>query len=149
MGALRRMVDEVAAPQRQREEAARMTHEASTRARGMYDEFMARYPDAAPHADAIAALMNNNKMQASDAYHEVRYFAAQNGLDFSQPLGPQIAAKQARAQQPNGNASQGRTYRAPMVAGNGSGNRNLTNESNFAPADSSWGDILNSVMRQS
>lgn len=150
MGAIRRLIDEAVGPQRQREQVEQLTQRQRVQAQEAYDGFMSKYPDSAPHADAIAALMNNQKLSAAEAYHEVRYFAAQNGLDFSQPLGPQVAARQARAQQPVDAAPQGRTYRAPMVAGNGSGNRNnLNSDTQYASADSTWGDIINSVMRNS
>lgn len=149
MGAIRHLINEVVAPQRAREHAERVTNEQRTQAQQSYDSFITRYPDAAPHGDAIASLMREQKISATEAYHEVRFFALQNGLDFSQPLGPQVAAAQARAQQPNAVAPQGRTHR-PMVAGNGGGNRgNLTSDPNFAEASSSWSDIINSVMYQS
>lgn len=151
MGAIRALINEVVAPQRAREAQETATTQQRQAAQTAYDDFLSRYPDSAPHGDAIAALMREQKISATEAYHEVRYFALENGLDFTQPLGPQVAAASARAQQrPNGAVPQVRTQRAPMVAGNGGGNRdNLTNETNFAPADSSWGDILNSVMRNS
>lgn len=150
MGAIRHLINEVVAPQRQREATEQKTLQERQQAQQSYDSFISRYPDAAPHGDAIAALMREQKLSATEAYHEVRYFALQNGLDFNEPLGPQVAAANARAQQREPVAPQGRTHRAPLIPGNGGGNRaNLTTETNFADASSSWSDILNSVMRQS
>lgn len=148
MTALRQLVNEATAGQRQREEMDRTVATQRQNAETAYNNFMGRYPDAAPHADAIAQLMNQRGMSAPEAYHELRYFALQEGLDFAYPLGPQLARKQQQPpvqQQPNG-----RTQRAPMVTGNGGGNRDhLTNEVVYADATATWGDILNSVMRQS
>lgn len=150
MGAIRHLINEVVAPQRAREQRENATVQERQQAQASYDSFISRYPDAAPHGDAIAALMREQKLSATEAYHEVRYFALQNGLDFTEPLGPQVAAANARAQQHPVPAPQGRTRHAPLVPGNGGGNRsNLTSEPNFADPSSSWSDILNSVMRQS
>lgn len=150
MGAIRQLINEVMRPQQQREQTEQRTTEERQRAQASYDSFISKYPDSAPHGDAIAQLMRDAGLSAVEAYHEVRFFAVQNGLDFSQPLGPQVAAANARAQQRNGNAApQGRTQRAPMIPGNGGGRGNLTTETNYADASSSWTDILNSVMRQS
>lgn len=149
MSALRQLINEATAGQRQREEIDRTVAQQRTVAQERYDAFMSRYPDAGPHADAIADLMNSRKLSAEEAYHEIRFFSLQHGLDFSQPLGPQVAARQQNnappAPQPNG-----RTQRAPMVNGGGGGSRDhLTNNTVYADANSSWGEILNSVINQS
>lgn len=149
MTALRQLINEATAGQRQREESDRLISTQRTEAQQKYDAFVGRYPDALPHADAIANLMNQNRISAETAYHEIRYFALQHGLDFSQPLGPQVAALQAREraqQQP----PQRSTQRAPMVNGGGGGNRDhLTNQTQYADANASWGEILDSVMHAS
>ena len=148
MSALRQLINEATAGQRQREEQDRTVATQRTEAEQKYNAFMTRYPDAAPHADAIANFMRENRMSAEEAYHEIRYFALQHGFDFSQPLGPQVAARQAQErmqpQQPNG-----RTQRAPMVNGGGGGNRDhLTTQANYADANASWSEILDDVMRR-
>lgn len=146
MSALRQMVNEATAGQRQREQETQTETENRRNAEANYNAFMARYPDAHTHQSAIATLMREQRITATEAYHELRYFALENQLDFGQPLGPQLAARQ-RAQQPQ---QRDPTYRAPMVNGNGGGRRDhLTNEPALADPSSSWGDILNSVMRQS
>lgn len=149
MSALRQLINEATAGQRQREEMDRTVAQNRGVAQQRYDAFMGRYPDAGPHADAIADLMASRKISAEEAYHEIRFFSLQHGLDFSQPLGPQVAARQQNnappAPQPNG-----RTQRAPMVNGGGGGSRDhLTNNTVYADANSSWSEILNSVITQS
>jgi hypothetical protein len=148
MTALRNMLNEATADQRQRAEMDRTVAENRRNAEIGYQQFISKYPDAHQHGDVIANLMNDKRISAVEAYHELRYFAAQEGLDFNFPLGPQLANKERMMQQrmqPNR-----QTQRAPMVAGNGGGNRDhLTSETHFADANASWGDILNTVMRQS
>lgn len=149
MSALRQLINEATAGQRQREEVDRTVAQNRGVAQQRYDAFMGRYPDAEPHADAIADLMASRKISAEEAYHEIRFFSLQHGLDFNAPLGPQVAARQRQsvppAPQPNG-----RTQRAPMVNGGGGGSRDhLTNNTVYADANSSWSEILNSVITQS
>lgn len=148
MPALRRMVNEITAPLQQQREQERMRTEQVSRAQQQYDAFVARYPDAELHGNAIAQLMETQNLTAVEAYHEVRFFAQKHGLDFSQPLGPQIQAARAQ-QQPNGH-DQSTTFRAPMnPRGSGSGNRRQqTSEPQMAAPDAGWGEILNSVMRE-
>jgi hypothetical protein len=150
MSALRNLVNEMTGPQREREQQIRVENENRTNAERNYNAFMARYPLAAPHTSVIATLMRENKITAQEAYHELRYYALENGLDFTQPLGPQIEARQRQSQQPQPQPQRALTYRAPMVAGNGGGRRDhLTNETAMADPNSSWGEILDSVMRSS
>jgi flagellar hook protein FlgE len=148
MRAMRQMIDEATAGQRQQEaqRAAIAQHQQQTQRN--YMEFVNRYPDAELHGDAIAALMTDHQLTPVDAYHEIRLFAQRHGLDFSQPLGPQI--QQARAQQPNGNGQRYTpTQRAPMVSGASGGRSVMTTETEFADPNSDWSSILNSVLRQS
>jgi hypothetical protein len=147
MSAIRQLVNEATAGQRQREEVDRSVAQGRQYAQQQYDAFMTKYPDAGPHADAIAEVMRTQKMSAQEAYHEIRYFALQNRLDFSQPLGPQIVVRQQQQQIAPPNE---RTQRAPMVNGNGGGNRDhLTSNTQYADAGSTWGEILNTVMHNS
>jgi hypothetical protein len=146
MSALRNLVNEVTGPQRERDQQIRVETENRQNAERNYNAFMARYPMAAAHTGAIATLMRQNGATATEAYHELRYFALENGLDFTQPLGPQMEARQRAPQQPQREP----TYRAPMVNGSGGGRRDhLTSEPQLADANSSWSDILDSVMRNS
>jgi hypothetical protein len=148
MSAIRQLVNEATAGQRQREELDRTVAQQRTVAQERYDAFMGQYPDAAPHADAIAELMKARNLSAPEAYHELRFFALQQQLDFTHPLGPQVAARQRQTPPPP--PPNDRTYRAPMVNGGGGGNRDhLTNNTQYADANSTWGEILNTVLYNS
>lgn len=148
MGAVRRLVDELTRGQRQQEAAQAAKQQRDDIARQNYNAFVMRYPDAETHGDAIANLMTQHKLTAVEAYHEVRHFAQRHGLDFSQPLAPQIQA--LSQQQQNGNGQrQPQTQRAPMVSGASGGRSTMTTETEYADPTSDWGSILNSVMRNS
>jgi hypothetical protein len=150
MGAVRRLIDEATRGQRQQEARMAAQTQQQENARQQYNNFVMRYPDAELHGDAIANLMNNHQLSAVEAYHEVKHFAQRYGLDFSQPLAPQIEAAQQRAQQPNGNGQRSpQTQRAPMVSGASGGRSTMTTETEYADPNSDWSSILNSVMRNS
>lgn len=144
MKALVRMQNEATAPLRAQQEqtqqqAAHM--EAATKA---YNKFTSDYPDAEMHGEAIASLMQRRNIPAEVAYFQVKTFALENGLDFTQPLGPQIEARQRQPvpdQRPT-------VQRAPMVNGGRGSEQSSQQQPRMASADSGWGDILNEVMRE-
>jgi predicted amino acid-binding ACT domain protein len=148
MGAIRQLVNEATRGQRQQEQMSAAEQQRNQQSRQQYEQFVMRYPDAETHGDAIANLMNNHQLSAVEAYHEVRHFAQRYGLDFSQPLAPQIQS--ARAQQPNGNGQRSpQTQRAPMVNGASGGRSQMTTETEYADPNTDWSSILNSVLRDS
>jgi hypothetical protein len=148
MGAIRQLINEATRGQRQQEQMTAAQQQARQESQRQYEGFVMRYPDAETHGDAIANLMNNHQLSAVEAYHEVRNFATKHGLDFSQPLAPQIQT--ARAQQQNGNGQRSpQTRRAPMVNGASGGRSQMTTETEYADPNTDWSSILNSVLRDS
>ena len=149
MKAITQLVNQTTAPMRQQQEHAAAQQQNMARAEEQYTAFVAKYPDAELHAEAIANLMNNSKVNAEVAYYQVKSFALENGLDFTQPLGPQIAARRAGQQAPEPHGQQQRIQRAPMHVASGRGSEaQLTNQQEQANAGDDWGDILSSVLRK-
>jgi hypothetical protein len=142
--AIQQMIREATAPLVDQKKQQTQTTEQDTRAKEAYDSFVAKYENADVHAEAIANLMNKGAT-AVDAYYSVREFALREGLDFTQPLGPQVEARMNGGGQRQNTTQQ----RAPMVQGNGRGsNPQITDQPNYAAAEDSWTDILNSVLRE-
>lgn len=148
--AIKKMLDERLRPldERHRREAeVAKTNEAVIE---RYNSFMTRYPEAEPHQDAIAELMRTE--QAADereGYFMVREFALRNGLDFSQPLGPQVVQRiqqqrgpAARQQQPNGHSPR------PMVSGRIPDNNMTQRETRIASPDRSYASIIEEAMQE-
>lgn len=150
MIALRRMQEELhQRPLREQQQAQQAREEQMRNAQTEVNRFLAKYPDAETHGEAIANLMARG-VNPETAYLQIQNFALANGLDFSQPLGPQIAARNEAAVQ-----SQVRTRgsvppagrRAPMNGGRTrESNQSLTTDEQFANADASYGDIIRQVM---
>lgn len=60
-------------------------------------DFVAQHPYAGVHGPQIDALVGaHQELSPTAAYYEIRSFAERHGLDFTQPLGPQIEAKRAQ-----------------------------------------------------
>jgi hypothetical protein len=148
MGAIRQLINEATRGQRQREEQEIAVTARQEQGRAAYNAFISRYPDAETHSDAIANLMNNHQLSATEAYYQVKQFCMKYGLDWNTPLAPQIQAARAQ-QQPNGDGRRSPTQRAPMSPGASGGRATLTQDTQYADADSDWGSILNNVLRES
>lgn len=143
MKAIAQLVQQSTAPIRQQAETESRNQQVQQQAEQQYNSFVAKYEHADVHADAIANMMNNG-VQPVEAYFRVREFAISNGLDFTQPLAPQVAQMQQRQNGQRTTDPQRRT--APMVAGNGRGTQTMmTNEPAMASADDDWGSILRSA----
>lgn len=143
MKAIAQLVQQSTAPIRHQAEQETRQQQVQQQATQQYDAFVAKYEHADVHADAIANMMNQG-LQPVEAYFRVREFAISNGLDFTQPLAPQVAQMQQRHNGQRTTDQQRRT--APMVAGNGRGTQTMmTNDPAMASADDDWGSILRSA----
>lgn len=121
-------------------------------ARQKAQEFLDSHEHANVHAVDIDKLLGQNPdLDPKSAYYELRLFAAQNGLDFSRPLGPQIAAL-AREQSNSSQLVDGynRKQQTPLRAsrtGLPNGSRAGMNVQDIKPAslaspNDSWENII-------
>lgn len=149
MKALTRLIDQTTAPLRKQQADTAKTAEDDAKSREAYQNFINKYEYSDVHGEAIANLMNHktNPRTAVDAYYEVRMFALENNLDFTQPLGPQLQARMS-GQGGQRNTSL-RRVPADLGQGNGRGNEGqLTDKPTMASADDDWGSIIRSVMAE-
>ena len=140
--AIKKMLDERLAPldkiNKERAENERVSQAVHVR----YNTFLAKYPDADPHQDAIANLMRTQGLHETEAYFRVREFALRNGLDFNQPLGPQLVAVM-QGQQPRQQASR----RRPMINGRAPSNGQMTErKTEVASPDRSYASIIDEAL---
>lgn len=122
--------------------------------------FLADYPEAEPHQDAIARVMKLVKQEyddrgreapsgyhlAEEAFKRVARFAEHNGLDLNEPLGPQIAALESGQQRQTQPVANGRR-RMPMPNGSGGGGVSQYSRNSSRP-DANNGDIVREAMRE-
>lgn len=112
-----------------------------------YTAFVERFPDVTTHEDVIARLIQDDENLSLDAaYYKLKSFAAENRLDFSRPLKPQIEARQRSGNTQTQAAPQQRTQSRPMP--NGRGNAPVVSNQPRFTADSSYEDIIMSTLRE-
>lgn len=98
MAAIQQMLDQRLAPLQQDRERQVATQRQEQQARHAYEEFIARHEFASVHEDLIADVMRKTGMDATASYWRLNAWAAQNGLDFSKPIGPQLNTAQQQQQ---------------------------------------------------
>lgn len=119
-GAIQRMLDAKLKPITDQFTTQQRQQQTDFEAQQAMTAFLNAHEYSNIHANAISRLMQSNQFTPERAYYELRQWAAVRGLDFSKPLGPQVAAlANESAQQPQVNGQQPRV--APMVRGAGSG----------------------------
>jgi hypothetical protein len=147
MGAINRMIDSKLAPMTQQFTQQQEVQQERQRAQEVVNQFVNAHDYADVHLDTIKHLMQNNPNLSSErAYFEVKTYAMQQGLDFSQPLAPQIEAMQqqvptpapvpAVAPEPN-----------PKPLPNGNANSIVMEQSEVTSGDDDWDSIVRSSMR--
>ncbi len=102
--------------------------------------FYTQFPDARVHDDVIAAVIQKNpQLSLSEAYYQLRSATIDRGLDWSQPLAPQLAGEQQQQQ----------TQQKPMVNGRTVVEGQLADADKTAVAHEStdMGSIIKSAMR--
>lgn len=137
MRAMTQLLDERLGPLQRREDEAQKQREIEERAQREYTQFLVQHEHADLHEPVIVALMQRENLAPSAAYYKMQAWAYQNGLDFSQPLGPQI---QARRSNPQG-------AQKPMSPGSDAGAITTQEAVPFASADDDWDSIVKQQMR--
>lgn len=129
-------------PVRETREAEQQQQRAMQDAEREYTAFVDRFPDVTTHEDVIARLIQDDANLSLDAaYYKLQSFAAQNQLDFSRPLKPQIEERQQG----------GKTQIAPRTQRpmpNGRGAAPVVNKQVVHSADSSWDDLIRTTLRE-
>lgn len=158
MQAIAKMIDNRVGPVVDKQQQTQQNIAAQQAAMREYNTFIQTHEHALVHEDALAQLLERSPGLTPDgAYWRLHSYAQQHGLDFSQPLGPQIAAKQQAAQQqpaPQGQPAtppaQQRPVQssaAPMPNGASPTNQQQSAQPMFADPNTEWDDIIGQSMR--
>lgn len=143
MRAMQKMIDDRLEPITRQEKSRQETQQTETRAREAYTRFVSENEHADIHADAIANLARRDGITVQQAYNRIQAFAYQNGLDFTQPLQPQILA--AQQQQPTVKQDNSLRTQRPMPNGAATTRMNGAEQQPLAGADDDWGSIIKGV----
>lgn len=159
MRAIRKMIDDRVGPVVDQQRTTAQEQEARQAAMREYNTFMAQHEHADVHEDALAQLLErDSSLTPSSAYWRLREFATRQGLDFAQPLGPQLREKmqqgrqqQAPAQQAPASAPPSTPAQQPVTAPMPNGASPLTPqqsaEPTYADPNDDWESIIAASMR--
>jgi len=121
--------------------------EATNEASNVVNDFLDSTPDAEVHMDSIARIMNAKPGQVSlsEAYWILNAHAHKNGLDWTKPLGPQIAAKLGNTPNKEQPVNNGR--RLPDLNGRQNNGTIVERRQTVMAGDASSTDIVKEAMR--
>lgn len=139
MRAMRAMLAEQLQPVTSQAQAQQQAQQTAQQVRQQYVHFIQNHPHADQHEEAIANLHKREGITLSQAYTELRVWATRHGLDFSQPLGPQI---EARRKQGGSNQQQPGRSQKPMPNGAITRGNGTSPAVPMADPNDSWDKIL-------
>lgn len=153
VGAIARLIDEKLKPFTEAQQQQQQSTQAQQEAAQEAQRFFGSYPDAVIHEAPIANLMQQYpSMSAEAAYWRLKAYVQQNGLDWNQPLAPQVLQRQQTAQggdqgAPNSQQQQQQRQPAPMPNGVNGGAALSVPAPAVNEASDSVADIVRSAMR--
>jgi hypothetical protein len=144
MPAIARMIEQRLAPIVKPLEQQRVSDEKTRQAQEAFGKWVSDNEYADIHLEALDNLMGQHpELSPQKAYNALVLFANKHQLDFTQPLGPQIDARQsARGSNTN---PQTRRAQKPFPVG-GSSTPQPLDEGGYADSSASWSDIIRSSM---
>ena len=149
LNAISRMIDGKLAPltQRQQQEAQLAQHR--QQAETDLQQFLDENQEAQANLDVLAEMLQAQPgMPLGSAYTKMIRWAHENGLDWTQPLKPQVAAQIGQRQQQPQQTERPLPGRRSVAPGNAS-RMNGANAGQPMSENASWSDIIRSAMEES
>lgn len=147
MSALQRMMDAKLQPLLAQQQAARGQQQAREQANRDLDAFLQENQEAHANLDVLGEMLQAQPgLPLPSAYTKMIRWAHENGLDWTQPLKPQIVALRQQAAVPPQQTTRplpGRSVTQPAQRTNGAGAAQQYSE------NASWSDIIRSAMEES
>ena len=138
MKAVKQMLDTALQPLVAEQHERVDTQEANDRALDIYNEFSTKYPDAAPHENSLARLLQQEATLSPEAaYFKLRSYYLERNLDWTKPL--EQLQQEAQAQPSSANTQQA------VPDGNVTDAR-VTDTAQVADVNTSTDDIIRQAM---
>jgi len=145
MTAIQRMLDARLGPLTQQHQAQQQQQRVQQEAAQQLDKFIATHPESEANLDVIGEMLQARPgLGLENAYIMMMRWARENGLDFSQPLKPQLQRNDQQPTQPPQPAN--RPLPGARSASNGAV---ATSETGQFSENASWADIIRHSMRES
>ncbi len=152
MTAIARMIDTKMQPFTQQHQQTIEQQQTRQRAERELNSFLEDNQEAQSNLDVLGEMLQAQpSLSLSTAYTKMIRWSHENGLDWTQPLKPQIAALQQQSQQPTHQQPTQQDTTRPMP-GRGAALGNATqlngNQGQQFNESASWSDIIGSAMRE-
>jgi len=155
MTAIGRMIDQKMQPITQQHQETVQQQRFRQQAEAELNGFLNDNQDAAENLDVLSEMLQAQPtLTVHQAYTRMIRWAHENGLDWTQPLKPQVAAlnggngQQPTHQQPNQQPTQRRPLPGRRSGGNGAQPVNGPDTSTQFNENASWADIIRSAMQE-
>ena len=153
MTAIARMMDQKMQPITQQHQQAAQQAQRAQQAEQELNSFLGDNREAESNLDVLTEMLQAQpNLSLQTAYTKMIRWSHENGLDWTQPLKPQIAALNAQSQQPTHQQPTQQDTTRPMP-GRGAVRGNATplngNQGQQFNESASWSDIIGSAMRES
>jgi len=139
-------LDKRLGPLQRREEQAARSERINQRANEQLEDFLFHHEHANVHGVEISQLVEAQQLSPERAYFELRSWAERRGMDFSQPLRPQVIAAIQQGQ--GGRSRQPQRQRSTPAGARGNGNMEAhergTERGDFK-SNAPWGAIARAV----
>ena len=141
MSAVKQMLDTALQPLVSEHQERADTQAAQGRAIGVYNNFIAKYPDSAVHEDTLARLLNEDaSLSPEAAYFKLQSYYAKNNLDWTKSL---VQLQQAATVA----ATSARNTQQALPEGS-IANANVTDKPQVADVNTSTDDIIRDAMAE-
>ena len=153
MNAIARMIDQKMQPLTQQQQQSVQAQQLRQRAEADLNSFLGENTDAEQNLDVLSEMLQAQPgLTIQSAYTKMIRWSHEQGLDWTQPLKPQIAMRQQGAQQPTHQQQQ--TNERPLPGGRSVGsraqpvNRGANGSGAQYNENASWAEIIRSSMEE-
>ncbi len=143
MSAVKQMLDNALAPLVAERQQRVDTQEASSRATTIYNNFVAKFPDAVIHQETLAQLLNeDSELTPEAAYYKLRASYYDNNLDWTKPLAT------LRKERDDAKASADNFTQQQQLPDGGGAGGNVVGTDTVASVHTSTDDIIRQAMAE-
>ena len=141
MASIKGMINEAVSPLVQEQQEKIDAQQNLDQAQQIYDGFISKYPDAQPHENSLARLLeSDNSLSPEAAYFKLKSFYLEKNLDFNKPLEVLQQEETARKQTPVAGNTQSTVPTGGIPA------TNVTDTETIAEVGTSMDDIIKQSM---
>lgn len=148
--AINRMLDQRMAPITEQRQAQEQKAQFEVEAKQTLDNFLDDHPEGFHNLSVLGEMiMSDPKLTIQNAYVNLVKWCAANGFDYTQPIKPQVEARQNQQQPAKTQAQNNPPHSAPLPNGRQPARTTPVNDAVQFDETASWSDIIRHAARES